>query len=59
MAGRSCFHAGFLLGLFFDSDDEGDMFLRNISIPSTDYTALYPQKTVLFITTAVRTPNPK
>jgi hypothetical protein len=22
-------HAGFLLGLFFDPDDEGDMLLRN------------------------------
>jgi hypothetical protein len=24
------FHAGFLLGLFFDPEDGGDMFLRNI-----------------------------
>jgi hypothetical protein len=24
------FHAGFLLGLFFDSEDGGDMFLRNV-----------------------------
>jgi hypothetical protein len=23
------FHAGFFLGLFFDPEDEGDMFLRN------------------------------
>jgi hypothetical protein len=23
-------HAGFLLGLFFDSEDGGDMFLRNV-----------------------------
>jgi hypothetical protein len=23
-------HAGFLLGLFFDPEDSGDMFLRNI-----------------------------
>jgi hypothetical protein len=22
-----CFHAGFLLGLLFDPEDEGDMFL--------------------------------
>jgi hypothetical protein len=26
----TCSHAGFLLGLFFDPEDEGDMFLRNI-----------------------------
>jgi hypothetical protein len=26
----TCFHAGFLLGLFFDPEDGGDMFLRNI-----------------------------
>jgi hypothetical protein len=24
------FHAGFLLGLFFDSEDGGYMFLRNV-----------------------------
>jgi hypothetical protein len=26
----SCFHTGFLLGLFFDPEDGGDMFLRNV-----------------------------
>jgi hypothetical protein len=26
----TCFHAGFLPGLFFDPEDEGDMFLRNV-----------------------------
>jgi hypothetical protein len=26
----TCFHAGFLLGLFFDREDRCDMFLRNI-----------------------------
>jgi hypothetical protein len=25
-----CFHVGFLLALFFDPEDEGDMFLRNV-----------------------------
>jgi hypothetical protein len=26
----TCFHAGFLLGLFFDPEDGSDMFLRNV-----------------------------
>jgi hypothetical protein len=26
----TCFHAGFLLGLFFDPEDGGNMFLRNV-----------------------------
>jgi hypothetical protein len=26
----TCFHADFLLGLFFNSEDGGDMFLRNV-----------------------------
>jgi hypothetical protein len=26
----TCFHATFLLSLFFDSEEGGDMFLRNI-----------------------------
>jgi hypothetical protein len=26
----ACFHAGFLLGLFFDPKDGGDIFLRNV-----------------------------
>jgi hypothetical protein len=35
-----CFQAGFLLGLFFDPEEEGDMFRRNLGYLSTDYTAL-------------------
>jgi hypothetical protein len=35
------FHAGFLRGLFFDHEDEGDMFLRKAGRLPTDYTALY------------------
>jgi hypothetical protein len=33
----------FLLGLFFDPEDGGDIFLRNVGEISTDYTALYPR----------------
>jgi hypothetical protein len=40
---RTCFHALFLLRLFFDPEG-GDMFLRNVCWPSTDYTALYPRR---------------
>jgi hypothetical protein len=40
----TCFHAGFLLGLFFDTENGGEMFLRNVGCLSTDYMALYPRK---------------
>jgi hypothetical protein len=33
---RTCFHAGFLLSLFFDPRDGGEMFLRNVGSLSTD-----------------------
>jgi hypothetical protein len=38
----SCYllHAGLRLGLFFNLEDRGDVFLRNIGWHSTDYTAL-------------------
>jgi hypothetical protein len=39
-----CFHAGFLLGLFFDPEEGGDMFLRNVGGFSTEYTALYHRR---------------
>jgi hypothetical protein len=37
-------HTGFLLCLFFDTKDGGDMFLRNVGWLSVDYTALYPRR---------------
>jgi hypothetical protein len=40
-AGAACFHAGFLLGLFFDPEDGVDIFLLSIGRLSTDYMALY------------------
>jgi hypothetical protein len=36
--------AGFLLGVIFDPEDGGDIFLRNIGWLSTDYMALYPRR---------------
>jgi hypothetical protein len=40
----TCFHDRFLLGLFFDPEDEGHMFLRNVGWLSTDYTMLYSRR---------------
>jgi hypothetical protein len=31
-------------GTFFDAEDGGYMFLRNVGRLSTDYTALYPRR---------------
>jgi hypothetical protein len=38
-SGSACYllHAGFLLGLFLDSKDNGGMFLRNVGWLSTDH----------------------
>jgi hypothetical protein len=35
---------GFLLGLFFDPEDGGNMLLPNVAWLSNDYTALYPRR---------------
>jgi hypothetical protein len=37
------FHTDFLLDLLFASDNEGDMFLWNVSWFTMDYTSLYPR----------------
>jgi hypothetical protein len=42
-----------LFGVYFDPENEGGMFLRNVGGLSADYTALKCQKTELFRTTAV------
>jgi hypothetical protein len=39
-------HAGFLLGLLFNSEDEGNMFLQNGGWLSMDYTALQPRRQI-------------
>jgi hypothetical protein len=36
--------AGFLLGLFFDLEDGGDMSIRNVGWLSVEYMALYPRR---------------
>jgi hypothetical protein len=50
--GYACyiFHAGFLLGLFFEPEDTGDLFLRNVGWLSTDSTVLYPRRYYPLIT---------
>jgi hypothetical protein len=37
-------YVGFLLGIFFDPENGGDIFLRNFGGLSTDYEALYPKR---------------
>jgi hypothetical protein len=44
----TCFHAIFLFGLFFYPEDGVDIFLRNVSWLSTDYTALCPRRQNMF-----------
>jgi hypothetical protein len=57
---RACYllHAGFLFGLFFDSEDGGIMFFWNTDWLSPDYMVLYLINIELFIMTIMRTSNP-
>jgi hypothetical protein len=40
----TCFHAGFLLRLFFGPENGGYMFLRKVGWLSADYLELYPRR---------------
>jgi hypothetical protein len=42
--GKQSYQSGFLLDLFFYPEIGGDIFLRNVSLLSTDYRALYPRR---------------
>jgi hypothetical protein len=54
----TCFHDEFLLGLFFDPEDGGDMFPQNVYLTFNGLHGIVSQKRELFITTAVRTSDP-
>jgi hypothetical protein len=43
--------ASFLLGLFIDPEDGGDMLLRNVGWLYTDYTTLYQKLGLFYLTT--------
>jgi hypothetical protein len=42
LSNRSLGLAAFLLGLLFDPEDDGSMFLRNIGVLGWGYTVLHP-----------------
>jgi hypothetical protein len=52
-ANRSLLHTGFFLGIFFDYEDRGDIFFRNVGCVSEEYTAIHPGRqnsaTVIFV----------
>jgi hypothetical protein len=43
----TCFHAGFLFGLFFDPEDGGDIILRNVCKLSKGYRSYIPEDSAL------------
>jgi hypothetical protein len=48
------FQASFLLRFFFDAKHEDDVFFENVSLHSTDCTALYPKRKGRVVAQAVR-----
>jgi hypothetical protein len=54
---KLCFHADILPGLFFDPEDGGNVPLKHWLTFNRIHGVIY-QKTVLFITTTVKTSNP-
>jgi hypothetical protein len=44
MQASSRVHENFMVGLLFDPEDGYDMFLRNVSLLSPDFTALFLRK---------------
>jgi hypothetical protein len=55
----SLFHAVFLLGsVFFDPEDGGDIFLRNVSWVFNGLHCVVSGKIEIFITTSVKTSSP-
>jgi hypothetical protein len=54
----TCFRAGFLLGLFLDPDDGGDIFLRNVWSALNGLHGVISQKIAHFITIGVSASDP-
>jgi hypothetical protein len=54
----TCFHAGFLLALFFDPEDGGDYVPPKHRLTFNGLHGVISQKIVLSVTIAVRTSNP-
>jgi hypothetical protein len=52
------FDAGFMLGLFFNPEDGGDIFHPKCRLAFNGLQGIASQKIELSITTAVRTSNP-
>jgi hypothetical protein len=47
-----------MLGLFFDAEDGGHVFLRNTGFTFNGLRDVIPQKTELFVASVVRISNP-